>query len=664
MSGSNPVLPPGAPAAPASDRDQPVEPASESALIESDIERYLERYQRKELLRFVAVGSVDDGKSTLIGRLLHDTQGIYDDQLAQVQRASAARGMTQIDFSLFTDGLKAEREQGITIDVAYRYFATERRKFIIADTPGHVQYTRNMVTGASTADVCLILIDARLGVLQQSRRHAYIASLLGIPHLAVCVNKMDLVGYDPQVFADIRQQFAGFAGTLGFQGVTFLPISALEGDNVVRPSPHTPWHTGPTVLGYLETVPVGSSRNRRDFRYPVQHVLRPNLDYRAFAGQIASGRVRTGDPVLVFPSGKRSRISAIDTHSGAIPEGFAPMSVALRLADEIDISRGDMLVHPDNLPTVGRTFDAHLVWMSERPLDRQKSYILKHTTQSVRAQVDSVQWKVDMDTLAQQPTATLALNDIARVTLSCRRALYFDPYQRNRATGAFILIDSLSNNTVAAGMILASDQEEAQDLEAALKEGRAGSALSPRTQVSPRERRERMGQSGVTVWLAGRPGSGRWSLAYALERRLFDLGRTATVVTPQATGEAALPTAAGDAAAAVARPPGRETLHAMAAAARACTDAGLVTVCAFDSKHRTERQHVRQLVGPERFFVVHVNTSEALCRERRPDVDWSDFEPPQAADITVALDHVETEEAVEVIISALEARGCLERDDG
>ncbi|MFW6067063.1 MAG: sulfate adenylyltransferase subunit CysN [Myxococcota bacterium] len=606
--------------------------AAETALIRENIERYLERYQNKELLRFVAVGSVDDGKSTLIGRLLHDTGSVFEDQLEAVERASSGRGAGRIDFSLFTDGLKAEREQGITIDVAYRYFATEKRKFIIADTPGHVQYTRNMVTGASTANVGVILMDARLGVLQQSRRHAYIGSLLGIPHLLVAVNKMDLVGYDAQVFDRIRRKFLEFAGNLRFKDVQFVPVSALEGDNIVDRSDRTGWYEGPTVLEYLETVPIARDRNLDDFRYPVQYVIRPDLDYRGFAGEVVSGTVRQGDEIIALPSGHKSRIKSIDTFDGPLEEAFSPQSVTLRLEDEIDISRGDMIVKADNLPLVGRTFDAHLVWMAERPLDAQKSYIIKHTTQSVRIQLDRVHWTLDMDTLEEKPSDTLELNDIGRVTITGHRALYYDPYPSNRATGAFIVVDSLTNNTVAAGMIIGEERE--QRLDEALRELRAGSALTPKTQVSPRERQERMGQRGATVWLTGLPGSGRWTLAYALERRLFDLGRTATVVAP----------------------PG-EDLRSMISAAKACTDAGLVTICAFPSYHRADRSQVRERIGAEQFVQVYVNTDPALCRERRPDATFEGFEPPEDPEVTVALDKISIDEAVEFIVEDLEKRG-------
>jgi sulfate adenylyltransferase large subunit len=491
----------------------------EQKLIEKDILGYLEQHQRKELLRFTTVGSVDDGKSTLIGRLLYDAHGLYEDQLRAVQRASSTKSDV-LDLSLVTDGLKAEREQGITIDVAYRYFSTQRRKFIIADTPGHVQYTRNMATGASTADVALILIDARLGVLTQSRRHAYIASLLGIPHLAVCVNKMDLQSYDLTVYEAIKQVFADFAQRLRFKDVTYIPISALKGDNIVHASTVMPWYQGPTLLEHLETVPIAHDRNLRDFRYPVQYVLRPNLDYRGFAGEVASGVVRKGDPVVVLPSRRATRIKAVDTYQGEVEKAFAPMSVTLRLEDEVDVSRGDMLVHPDNQPEVAQGFEAMLVWMSEKPLDLEKSYFLKHTTQLVRADVEQVLGRTDLEKLEELPAEGLSLNDIGRVRVRTHRALFFDSYEKNRRTGAFILVDSMTNNTVAAGMIVAPEGG---------KGTRTGERLL-RTQVSPAERRERLGQSGAVVALSGGSDEARTELAYALERTLFDARHVAAVV--------------------------------------------------------------------------------------------------------------------------------------
>ncbi|MCA9488900.1 MAG: adenylyl-sulfate kinase, partial [Myxococcales bacterium] len=521
-------------------------------------------------------------------------------------------------------------------DVAYRYFSTDRRKFIIADTPGHIQYTRNMVTGASTADVGLILIDARLGVLQQSRRHAYIASLLGIPHLCVCVNKMDLVRYDPHVFENIRRDFAAFAEALDFKSVTFFPISALKGDNIVAHSDNTPWYDGPHILGYLETVELDSEVASDELRFPVQSVLRPNLDYRGFAGQIVSGTIRPGDAVLALPSGKKSTVKSVDLAGVPIDVGFAPQSVTIRLEDEIDISRGDMIVKEDRLPRVSRRVDAHIVWMSETPLDPEKSYLLKHTTQLVRTQVDTLHWKKDMDTLDEVSATTLELNDIGRVTLKCTRALFMDGYRDNRDTGSFIMIDSATNNTVAAGMIERS--AGAQQLDDLMKEARAGSALNPKTQVSRAERFDRMGQRGATIWLTGLPGSGRWPLAYALERALFDAGRTATVVDP--TGQ---------------------DFHSMVAACKACTDAGFITICAFPSYTQGDRRTLRDRIGAHRMLEVYVNTDEALCRERRPNASHEGFEPPQHPDLTVALDRVRLTEAVELISRRLSERDQFER---
>ncbi|MCE9575099.1 MAG: sulfate adenylyltransferase subunit CysN [Deltaproteobacteria bacterium] len=502
----------------------------ERTQIERDVLGYLHAHEHKELLRLVVVGSVDDGKSTLIGRLLHDTGRIYEDQLSAVKRASAkgatrgAGSEAEVDFSLFTDGLRAEREQGITIDVAYRYFTTARRKFIIADTPGHVQYTRNMATGASTANVAVILIDARQGVVAQTRRHAYIASLLGIPHLVACVNKMDLVAWDEAVFARIAGELSAIAGEMGIPDVTCLPISALRGDQVATRGAHAPWYDGPTLLEHLETVPIDADLNLTALRFPVQYVIRPDLDYRGFAGQLASGVVTVGDEIVALPSGRRTKVTAIDTFEGPIATAFAPMSVTLRLTDEIDVSRGDMLV-ADVPPTIGTRFDAHLVWMSERALDPARSYVLKHTTRSVRAEIERIAGVVDPETLRLAPAETLSLNDIGQVAIRSHQPLFFDAYRTNRATGAFILIDSLTNDTVAAGMIRGGGDE--------------GGARDVKAQVSASERRARLGQAGAAIAIGG-PGA--LERAYLVERVLFDAGVIAAVVPREA---AAVVAAAG-----------------------------------------------------------------------------------------------------------------------
>jgi sulfate adenylyltransferase large subunit len=416
------------------------------------------RGRTSELLRFATAGSVDDGKSTLIGRLLFDAKQILEDQLLHVEQASRRRnGDGELDLSLLTDGLRAEREQGITIDVAYRHFATPRRRFIIADTPGHSQYTRNMVTGASTADLALILIDARHGVVEQSRRHAYIASLLRIPHLVVCVNKMDLVDWDEGVFDEIVEDLEDFAALLDVYDITSIPISALHGDNVVDRSYRMPWYQGPPLLYHLEHVHIASDRNLADARFPVQWVIRPRSDehhdYRAYAGQVASGVLHAGDEVVLLPSQRRTRIAAIETQDGELEQAFPPMSVALRLEDDLDISRGEMICRVEDPPAVGRELEATVCWMSDRPLQPGGRYALKHTTRSTRAVVDGIAHRVDVETLAQDTSAReLGLNDIGRVRLRTGDPLVYDPYARNRTTGSFILIDETSNDTVGAGM--------------------------------------------------------------------------------------------------------------------------------------------------------------------------------------------------------------------
>jgi bifunctional enzyme CysN/CysC len=413
----------------------------------------------QELLRFATAGSVDDGKSTLIGRLLYDSKQIFEDQLEHVESTSLQRGDGYTNLALLTDGLRAEREQGITIDVAYRYFATPRRKFIIADTPGHVQYTRNMVTGASTADVSIILIDARKGVLEQSRRHSVIASLLRIPHLVVAVNKMDLVDYDEAVFDRIVDEFGGWATKLDVHDISFIPISALHGDNVVDRSENMGWYEGPSLLYHLEHVHIASDRNLIDNRFPVQYVIRPMTqeqhDYRGYAGQIASGVFKVGDDVVVLPSGKETRIAAIDTFDGGLEQAYAPLSVTIRLQDDIDVSRGDQICRIHNQPKLARTLDAMICWMGEKPLRPQGRYAIKHTTRSARAVVETLRYRVDVNTLHRDEGAEeLGLNDIGRLQLRTSAPLLVDEYRRNRTTGSFILIDEATNDTVGAGMVL------------------------------------------------------------------------------------------------------------------------------------------------------------------------------------------------------------------
>jgi bifunctional enzyme CysN/CysC len=415
-----------------------------------------------ELLRFATAGSVDDGKSTLIGRLLYDSKAIFEDQLEAVERVSHQRGNDYTDLALLTDGLRAEREQGITIDVAYRYFATPVRKFIIADTPGHIQYTRNMVTGNSTADLTIVLVDARIGIVEQTRRHAFLASLLRVPHLLVCVNKMDLVDFDQGVFDAIREEFTAFASRLDVADMTFIPISALQGDNVVQRSANMPWYEGASLLHHLEQVYIASDRNLIDPRFPVQWVVRPQAsshpDYRGYAGRVDGGVFRVGDEVMVLPSGLITTVAGIDTFSGPVDEAFDPMSVTLRLADDIDISRGDMICRPHNRPTVGQDLDAMVCWMTDRPVQVGDFLALKHTTRWVRAVVRDIHYRLDVNSLHRDEAATsLGLNDVGRVSLRVTQPLFYDSYRRNRQTGSFILAAEDNNVTAGAGMLLGPD---------------------------------------------------------------------------------------------------------------------------------------------------------------------------------------------------------------
>ncbi len=414
-------------------------------------------FRASELLRFITAGSVDDGKSTLIGRLLHDSKAIFEDQLHALQKTTQKRGANGVDLALLTDGLQAEREQGITIDVAYRYFATPRRKFIIADTPGHEQYTRNMVTGASTANLAVILIDARKGVLTQSRRHAFLASLVGIPHLVVAVNKMDLVGWSRDVFETIRGEFGSFAEGLGLRDIGYLPMSALHGDMVVERGDNLDWYRGPTLMEYLESVEIAHDINERDFRFPVQWVCRPQEeachDFRGYAGRIESGAIQVGDEVTALPSGLTSHVAQIVTLDGELTRAAAPQSVQLTLDSPLDVSRGDMIVKSDDLPRVTQEFAARICWFDAQPLDLARKYLVKHTTRTAKALIRAIEYRVDVNTLERHPATSVRFNEIARVAIRTLQPLFVDPYATNRATGSFILIDETTNNTLAAGMI-------------------------------------------------------------------------------------------------------------------------------------------------------------------------------------------------------------------
>jgi sulfate adenylyltransferase large subunit len=475
---------------------------------------FLEQNLNTELLRFTTAGSVDDGKSTLIGRLLHDSKAVYEDQLASVKKSRINRSSGPIDFSLLTDGLRAEREQGITIDAAYRYFATPRRKFIIADTPGHEQYTRNMATGASTADLAVILIDGAKGLLAQTRRHAFIASLLGINKVLAAVNKMDLAGYREEVFLQLQDDFLALAAQLGIASVQCVPISALEGDNVVDRSKRMPWYQGPTLLEHLETVPLPENDGMQSFRFPVQTVIRPDATFRGFAGRIASGVIHPGDPVVALPSGQRTSVRSIVTYDGDLPQASSSMSVALQLDEEIDLSRGDMLVSPDDLPSVSRKFHARVVWLHGAALELGKTYLVKHTVRETKIRALHIRHRVNVNTLAEEPATRLGMNEIGSVEFETHVPLFFDPYSSNRRTGSFILIDTATNATVGAGMI----QEDVPATATGVEKEFASYTVD-KTPVAPEERYARHGHFPALLLLEGRP-----ALAVKLERLLFEHG--------------------------------------------------------------------------------------------------------------------------------------------
>lgn len=643
--------------------------AHASELIASNIEEYLAQHERKELLRFITCGSVDDGKSTLIGRLLYDSKLIYEDHLRKLEQDSVRHGTTggRFDPALVTDGLKEEREQGITIDVAYRYFSTAQRKFIIADTPGHEQYTRNMATGASTADLAIILIDARNGVLTQTRRHSFIVSLLGIRHVVVTVNKMDLVDFRQDVFERIKADYVDFAARLDIPDLHFIPISALHGDNVVDRSSRMPWYDGPTLMGLLETVYIRSDRNLEDFRFPVQWVNRPHLDFRGYSGTIASGIIRRGEEVMVLPSRRTSRVRSIVTYDGCLEEAFAPQAVTITLEDEIDVSRGDMLVRPGNVPRISDRFEAMVVWMAEQPMVPGKQYLFKHTTKLVSGTVQRLRYRIDVNTLHRQEATQLALNEIGRCQINVNQPLAFDSYRRNRVTGAFILIDRLTNATVGAGMIM--DRATGDEGRPAWDEPpRTETVVPTSSRVTAEERRIRYGQRPATVLLTGLTASGKSSIAQALERRLFDCGYLSVVLDGQNLRRGLskdLGFSADDRS---------ENLRRGAEIARLLNDSGLICIAAFVAPSEEVRQKVKQVVGPDRFLVVHVSAPIEVCRQRDqaghyrqadegliaqfPGVS-APYEPPLHPDLVLQTDVYEVDQCVDQLMRLLAERGII-----
>jgi len=652
----------------------------QQALIASDIDAYLKQHEQKELLRFLTCGSVDDGKSTLIGRLLYDSKMVYEDQMAALEVDSKRFGTTggKFDPALLTDGLRAEREQGITIDVAYRYFSTAKRKFIIADTPGHEQYTRNMATGASTCDLAVILIDARRGVLTQTRRHAFIVSLLGIRHVVVAVNKMDLVDYSEQRFEAIRGDYLEFATKLETPDLEFVPMVALEGDNVVHKSERMPWYSGATMMHVLEHTPIASDRNLIDFRFPVQYVNRPHLDFRGFCGTVASGAVRPGDEVVALPSRRRSRVKSIVTFDGDPPEAFPPQSVTITLEDEIDVSRGDMLVHPGNQPKVDSRVDAMVVWMSDDPLVAGKQYLVKHACRLTPAVVPDIRYRIDMESLHRVDPSTsddgaeegggkpvLRLNEIGRVGLQFAQSIAYDPYKQNRATGGFILVDRLTHNTVGAGMIL--------DRKGETKAAAGGdTAVTPhRSRIAPAQRHARAGHKPATVWLTGLTGAGKTTLAYALEERLFEQGRQVVVLDGRNTRlglNVDLDFTGEDRA---------ENLRRAAEVARLFNHAGHIVLCAFLSPRQADRAAARQIIsGGDRgvpFVEVHLDPPAEVANARaaeaasgslasiKPFADLAEaYEKSEAPELTLPTHELSVDACADRVIDLLARRGVVD----
>ena len=644
----------------------------QSELIATDIHAYLAQHERKEMLRFLTCGSVDDGKSTLIGRLLFDSKMVYEDQMAALEVDSKRFGTTggAFDPALLTDGLRAEREQGITIDVAYRYFSTAKRKFIIADTPGHEQYTRNMATGASTCDLAIILIDARHGVMTQTRRHSFIASLLGIKHIVVAVNKMDLVDWSEAVFDQIKAQYSDFAAKLELSDIRFVPISALAGDNVVNTSEHMPWYTGSTLMHILENVVISADRNLIDFRFPVQFVNRPDLNFRGFCGTIASGIVRPGDAVMALPSKKTSKVARVVSMDGDLAEAFPPQSVTLTLEDEIDASRGDMLVHPGNQPRVARAFEAMLVWMAEDAMKVGGNYLIKHTTRTSPGVITALRYQIDVNSMHRNEAQALELNEIGRVVVELQRPVAFDPYQENRATGAFIVIDRLTHNTVGAGMILEHDPQKLGGTHRRDLYQAPVTIERHESHLTAEQREARLGHQPATVWLTGLTGSGKSAIAFALEERLFHAGYLSHVLDGRNARlgiSVDLNFTDDDRA---------ENNRRAAEIAKLFNDAGLISICAFMSPYANDRQWARGIVekGGHRFFEVYCEApqeavADRVVAARAGNVDsekvaaFSDldspYQVPQRPALVLKTAELTLEQSVDALMDLLSREGII-----
>jgi bifunctional enzyme CysN/CysC len=619
----------------------------QSELISTDISAYLAQHERKELLRLLTCGSVDDGKSTLIGRLLHDSKMIYEDQLAAIEADSVKSGTTggEIDLALLVDGLQAEREQGITIDVAYRYFSTAKRKFIIADTPGHEQYTRNMATGASTCDLAIILIDARHGVQVQTRRHSFIASLLGIKHIIVAINKMDLVDFSESVFNEIKVDYEKFSENLDSANFHFIPMSALTGDNVVNPSEQMPWYDGGALMPLLENIEIAGDKNYSDFRFPVQYVNRPNLNFRGFCGTVASGVIRKGDEVIVLPSNKMSHIKSIVTYDEELELAHAEMAVTLTLEDEIDVSRGDILAHPENIPTSGSKFDATIVWMAETPLLPGNAFDFKLGSKTVNGRLNTMRNRIDVNTLEKIPAPGLELNEIGLAEINLDETVCFDSYKDNRATGSFIIIDQLSNVTVGAGMIECEQQPRPESHE------------SRNIIVTKEERAARYGQKPATIMFVGVSGSGKSTLAHGLERMLFDRGRVSTVLDGKTMRLGISKDLSHDAE-------GRaENLRRSAHIARFLNNSGVICCASFVAPNADSREHAISVIGKDNCYIIYLNPPIETCILRDPSGLYAAAEGTESTDIPGLSFPYSAPEVtqLELDTSALSVDECLEK---
>ena len=629
-----------------------------SDLIATDIGQYLQAHEHKSLLRFITCGSVDDGKSTLIGRLLYESKMLFEDQLAAVEADSKKFGTQgdNIDFALLVDGLAAEREQGITIDVAYRFFSTDKRKFIVADTPGHEQYTRNMVTGASTADVAILMVDARKGILTQTRRHSYLTSLIGIRHIVVAINKMDLVDYSEKTYRKIVEDYEAFAKQIGITGVSFIPLSAFKGDNIIEPSVNMPWFHGSTLMGFLETVEIDEERQQKTpFRMPVQWVNRPNLDFRGFSGTIAGGVVKVGDRIRAQPSGKESSVARIVTFDGDLQQAVAGQSITLTLADEIDISRGDIISQAQAPAGVADQFETTLVWMHEEPLYPGRPYLLKIGTKTVTATVTDIKYQVNVNTMEHVAAKTLELNAIGICNLSLDRAIAFDPYAEDRDTGGYILIDRLSNNTVGAGL-----------LHFALR--RSQNIHIQHTDVDKAVRSQQKGQKPCVLWFTGYSGAGKSTIANLVEKKLFSMGRHTYLLDGDNVRHGLNKDLGFTEADRV------ENIRRVGEVAKLMVDAGLIVLTAFISPFRAERQLARSLVADGEFIEVFVDTPLALAEERDAKglykkarrgelknftgID-SPYERPENAEVSLLTANLDPDEAAQMVLDALRDRGCI-----